>query len=352
MTNIQVLDCTLRDGGYCNQWNFGEKNIKKISNGLVEAGIDIVELGFLTNKVRYDKNISKYTTFKEVIKMIPQERKERMFVCMINYGEYDLKDIPNYTEGSLDGFRVAFHKKDMIAALEFCKCLKEKGYKVFIQAMVTLSYNDQELFVLIKRVNEFVPYSFYIVDSFGVMKKKDLIRLFYIVENNLGKNIFIGYHSHNNMQLAYSNAQTLIDIRTKRSIIIDSSVFGMGRGAGNLNTELVVEYINDNVEQRYFLKPLFTIIDEILNDFYQKNSWGYSLPNYLSAKHNIHPNYASYLDAKKTLTVENMDDIFYMMDNEKKSEYDSNYIEKLYIKYLAADETNSVHLAEFKNYNK
>lgn len=348
MGNISVLDCTLRDGGYCNEWLFGKENTVKIINGLVESGIDIVECGFLTNRVVYDENITKFTTMEEVAPFLPENREGKMFVCLTNYGEYNLDDIPEYDGSSLDGLRIAFHKKDVVPALELCERIKEKGYKVFIQAMVSLNYSDEEFLDLIHRVNAFEPYAFYIVDSFGVMKRKDLTRLFYMVEHNLKDGIKIGYHSHNNMQLAYSNAQALVDIRTKRDIIIDSSVFGMGRGAGNLNTELFVEYLNDNLGTQYILKPLLTIIDEILNPFYQQNYWGYSLPNYLSAKHNAHPNYAGYLDAKKTLTVENMDEIFAMMDVEKRSNYDKNYIEELYVKYMATGHVQESHLAELK----
>lgn len=348
MGEISVLDCTLRDGGYCNEWLFGQENTVKIINGLVEAGIDIVECGFLTNRVVYDENITKFTTMEEVSHVLPQNRDGKLFVCLTNYGEYNLEDIPEYDGSSLDGLRIAFHKKDVVPALELCKGIKAKGYKVFIQAMVSLNYSDEEFLELIHRVNEFEPYAFYIVDSFGVMKRKDLIRLFYMVEHNLKDGIKIGYHSHNNMQLAYSNAQALVDIRTKRDMILDSSVFGMGRGAGNLNTELFVEYLNDNIGAQYVLKPLLTIIDEILNPFYQQNYWGYSLPNYLSAKHNAHPNYAGYLDAKKTLTVENMDEIFAMMDIEKRSNYDKNYIEELYVKYMDTGYVQESHLAELK----
>ena len=201
---------------------------------------------------------------------------------------------------------------------------------------------------MVKLFNELDPYAFYIVDSFGMMKYKELIRLFYLVEHNLKKNIIIGFHSHNNMQLAYSNAQNLVNIPTDRELIIDASVYGMGRGAGNLNTELFVEYLNENVNGQYTLKPLLTIIDQILSLFYQQNYWGYSLPNYLSAKHNIHPNYASYLDAKKTLTVENMDEIFSMMDKSKQFNYDKLYIEELYIKYMETGRVQEKHLTELK----
>ena len=159
----------------------------------------------------------------------------------------------------------------MTEAAELSRQIKAKGYKVFVQAMVSLSYSDEEFLAMIRMMNEIEPYAFYIVDSFGMMKKKNLIRLFYMVENNIKDGIWIGFHSHNNMQLAYSNAQSLVDAQTNRNLIIDSSIYGMGRGAGNLNTELFVEYLNENADGKYNLKPLLNVIDEILNDFYQKN---------------------------------------------------------------------------------
>jgi 4-hydroxy 2-oxovalerate aldolase len=167
-----------------------------------------------------------------------------------------------------------------------------------------------------------------------------------MIEHNLKESIWIGFHSHNNMQLAYSNAQTLVGVRTNRNLIVDSSVYGMGRGAGNLNTELFIEYLNENYDKNYQLKPLLTIIDEILNGFYQRNYWGYSLPNYISAAHNAHPDYAGYLDDKKTLTVEDMNEIFDMMDEEKKFSYDKAYIEELYLRYMATGKVQEEHKEE------
>ena len=343
---LKVLDCTLRDGGYCNEWRFGNRNTKTIAASLVEANVDIVELGFLTNRVSYDPEVTKYTDLAQMAAMIPSDRAGKLFVCMVNYGEFELERLPEYDGSSVDGIRVAFHKKDRYEALRFCEGIKNKGYKVFIQAMVSLNYTDEEFLELIRLSSAFMPYAFYIVDSFGVMKRRDLLRLFYTVEHNLAQGIAIGYHAHNNMQLAYSNAQALVDIRTNRDRIIDSSVFGMGRGAGNLNTELFVAYLNDNLDTDYRIKPLLGIIDRILNRFYQMAPWGYSLPNYLSAKHNAHPNYASWLDGKKTLTVEDMDSIFQMMEPDKLANYDKAYIEELYLRYQATGQVQELHLQE------
>ncbi|MCD7804491.1 MAG: aldolase catalytic domain-containing protein [Oscillospiraceae bacterium] len=348
MKHIQALDCTLRDGGYCNDCHFGFENEKKIVAGLMEANIDIIECGFFMNTVTYDKDHTRFTSLDQVAKIIPEKRDGKIFVMLADHGKFVPEDLPVYDGSSIDGLRVAFHKKDMLGGLEDCRIVKEKGYKVFVQAMVSVSYTDEEFLELIRCVNEVEPYAFYIVDSFGMMKKKDLTRLFYMVEHNLKDTIKIGFHSHNNMQLAYSNAQALVHINTDRDLIIDSSVYGMGRGAGNLNTELFLEYLNENADGKYELKPLLTIIDEILSGFYQRNPWGYSLPNYLSAKHNVHPNYAGYLDSKKTLTAQSMDEIFSLMDDDKRVSYDKDYIEDLYIKYMATGKVNETHLTDLK----
>ena len=185
MNSVHILDCTLRDGGYCNQWKFGWDNAKKIVKELVKADIDIIECGFLSEKISYDKDVTKFTTVEELRSIIPENRSNKLFVAMINYGDYDAENLPQCDGTSIDGIRVAFHKKDMDEALKLCSAIKNKGYKVFIQAMVTLSYTDNEFLTLIKEVNLMEPYAFYIVDSFGMMKNRDLIRLFYMVEHNL-----------------------------------------------------------------------------------------------------------------------------------------------------------------------
>lgn len=334
MNKIEVLDCTLRDGGYCNQWRFEHDNIHKIIMGLVEAGIEIIECGFLTKCGKSDSDTTRFHAMEDMLPFIQGKGRDTLFVAMINYGEYAAEDLPERGKASVDGIRIAFHKKDMSGAIALCKEVQKKGYLVFVQPMVSISYSDEEFLYLITSVNEFHPYAFYIVDSFGMMKEKELLRLFYLVEHNLKGSTRIGFHSHNNMQLAFSNAQRLVAMHTDRDLIVDASVYGMGRGAGNLNTELFVEFLNGSVGSAYKLKPLLFIIDEIINEFYQKNYWGYSLPNYLSAKHNAHPNYAKFLDDQKTLTVEDMESIFEMMNEMKVLEFDRDYVEDLYIRYM------------------
>jgi len=345
---ISILDCTLRDGGYCNEWNFGNTNIHKCIGDLTLSNIDIVECGFVSEKVSFDPDRTVFDSIDRITQFIPVNHKNTEYVAMINFGECKIDAIPNHKPGMIDGIRIAFHKKDAKQAIEFCKSICEKGYKVFIQAMVSMNYRDDEFVRLISDVNKLSPYAFYIVDSFGTMKKNDIMRYFGMVLDNLDDSIIIGFHSHNNLQLAYSNAITILENRVGRNVIVDSSVYGMGRGAGNLNTELFVDYLNNEYDADYIIGPILTMMDDVINYFYQKSPWGYSLSNYLSAVHNVHPNYAGYLSDKHTLTVESMNRIFDLMDEGKKAVYSKEYAESLYLKLMCIDEIREGHRVELK----
>lgn len=338
---IKILDCTLRDGGYNNNWEFGENNILKIYKGLVESKIDIIECGFYTQKGEPTSDQSIFTSLDGISEYLNTSANDCLSVCMINYGDYEIDDIPIRKETYIDGIRVAFHKSDRFEALEYCDKLIKKGYKVFIQPMVSMSYTDIEFLDLIDKSNAIKPFAFYIVDSFGVMKENDLLRFFYLIDNNLSKGISIGFHSHNNFQLSFSHAQTLVNMGSQREIIIDSSIMGMGRGAGNLNSELFVQFLNERRNTQYKIEPLLTIVDDILTPIYHNNYWGYSLPQYLSAKYNCHPNYASYLDDKNTLVIRDINNILQHIEEDRKVNYSKDYIEKLYLKYQSQISTQS-----------
>ena len=144
MGQIKVLDCTLRDGGYCNDCRFGFENQKKITQGLLDAGIDIVECGFLIEDVTYEKDVTRFNSLDQISHIIPQDRDGKIFVALMDYGKYNEELLPDYDGTSIDGLRIAFHKNNYIKALDVCKRIKDKGYKVFVQPMVSVSYTDEE----------------------------------------------------------------------------------------------------------------------------------------------------------------------------------------------------------------
>jgi 4-hydroxy 2-oxovalerate aldolase len=183
---------------------------------------------------------------------------------------------------------------------------------------------------LLEDVNELKPFAFYLVDTLGSLYKNDLLRMFYLINHNLNEDIAIGFHSHNNLQLSFANAMTLLEIHTSRHIIIDSSLFGMGRGAGNLNTELITHFINSNIDNRYNIIPLLELIDDIILKIYYKSPWGFSVPYYLASIRGVHPSYAAYLINKDSVPLPQIEKILNKLPVENRHLYNKANIDSLY----------------------
>lgn len=342
-----VLDCTLRDGGYVNNFSFGIKTIKNIIRGLVSSHIDIIEVGFLKDE-EFNEDRSIFNSVENISHILPINRANSIFVAMIAFGEIPIEKISNYFPNSIDGIRLTFHKPDLVEALQFAMNLKEKGYKIFIQPVGINSYSDFELIELIISVNKIAPYAFYIVDTLGILNKKSITYLFGLVDNNLSKDIKIGYHSHNNLQLAFSNAQEMIEWSTNRSIILDSSILGMGRGAGNLCTELIIYYINSNILNSYNPSCILELIDNEILRIFSETPWGYNTPYFLSSMHKCHPNYATFLLSKQTIPATSINNILSNISDEKRDLYDKDYIEFLYKKHLSSEIDDSYSITKLR----
>lgn len=343
--NINILDCTLRDGGYINDFSFGRKSISEIIGKLSRSGIEIVECGFLKSGAN-DPDRSLFGSVGAIEKHIPENKEKCMYVAMIAFGDISIDEIEPYDGSSVSGIRLTFHEHDIDSAFDFASQLSDKGYKVFIQPVGTASYTDKALLDLIEKVNRMEPFAFYLVDTLGTMYKNNLLRMFYLVDNNLNKGIRVGFHSHNNLQLSFSNAQELIELNSKRDIIIDSSVFGMGRGAGNLCTELLTQYINENICEKYDIIPILEIMDEYILPIYSVKTWGYSAPYYLAAVNGCHPNYASYLMNKQSLCIRDISAIIKRIPQDKKHLYNKELINTLYLEYQERSIDDSTALAE------
>jgi 4-hydroxy 2-oxovalerate aldolase len=332
MNEILILDCTLRDGGYINNWNFGKKAIRDIIFNLERSGLDIIECGFLQDKP-YNSDIALFNNVDQIAQLITPKKQGVLYVAMIALGDIEPEKIKPYDGTSIDGIRLTFHKEDWKPAKIAAEILIDKGYKVFVQPVGTTTYSDTEFLSLIEEVNKLHPYAFYLVDTLGKLYRNDLLRLFFMVENNLLPDICVGLHSHNNLQLSFSNAQELLRINVKRPIILDTSVFGMGRGAGNLPTELLAKFMNENIAPKYQVTPLLTIVDRYLNAIYARTPWGYSAPYFLASTSDCHPNYATYLMNKETLGVEDISKILNDIPEEHRGLYHEDLVERLYLEF-------------------
>lgn len=286
MRSVKLLDCTLRDGGYIIDWMFGKKNIQSVLCELSEAGIDYIECGFLKD---CDENTDK--TFFPSPDLLPANLN---CTLMVNFGEYPIERFSECSNKNVK-IRVAFKKPKQKEALEYIKALVNMGWCVFANPMSTNTYSEAELASLIEEINKIKPYGISIVDTLGNMYQDDVREIFEFIDSRLAEGIALGFHSHNSLQLSFSNAKALLKMDINREIIIDCCVYGMGRGAGNLCTELILPYLNDNYGTDYKILPVLKIMDECINPIYVKTPWGYSTPYCIAAVHGCHPNYATYL---------------------------------------------------------
>ena len=343
MKSIKVLDVTLRDGGCVIDFNFGQDYMDQILAGLEKSDVDIIELGYLDSAKGSVQGRTQFCNEQ----VIPQHFLKRKkpggtYVAMMDYGKFDPATLAPYDGSGIDGIRIAFHKKDRLNMVPVAKTVLEKGYKLFIQPMTIMRYSDREILELLDVVNsELVNASaFYIVDSFGEMRMDDLNRIAHLVDHNLNPEMTMGFHSHNNLQLSYSNAVTLLQFFTDRELILDSAILGMGKGAGNLNTELFLEHLNLYYGKNYKIAPLLEVIDQVLNTIRSEFYWGYSIEYYLSSVNHCTPSYASHFYKKHMLPVERVAELLSLIAEEKKVSFDKEYAEQLYLSYNARSQQN------------
>ena len=252
MGEIKLLDCTLRDGGYLNDWNFGHNNLISIFERLVDANVDMIEIGFLDDRRQFDINRSIMPDTDCVEKIYGKlEPKQAMVVGMIDYGTCRIENIKPCSESYLDAIRVIFKKHLREKALDFCAQIKKKGYKVFAQLVSVTSYEDEEMMDLIRIANEVKPYAVSMVDTYGLMHQDNLQHYFDLLNENLLPEIGLGYHAHNNFQMGYANCITMMSQKTERMMLVDGTIYGMGKSAGNAPIELIAMYLNHRYGKKY-----------------------------------------------------------------------------------------------------
>lgn len=332
--DIKLLDCTLRDGGYVNNWNFGYSTTICIVERLAEANVDVIEVGFLDERQPFDKNRTiqpDTASFDKILTGV--DTGNSMLVAMIDYGTCGLDRIAPCSESVLDGIRLIFKKPKMREAVSFGRELIKLGYAVFFQMVSITSYTDRDMLDFIDLVNEVPPYAVSIVDTYGLMHKEEMLDYFFMLDRNLKPGIQIGYHSHNNFQLAYANTCEMLKKKAKHGILVDGTAYGMGKSAGNAPLELLAMYMNENCGKSYDLNQILEIIDTNIMRIYRQQYWGYNLLYFLAASNDCHPSYIDYLLNKKTLSVKGVNEVVKKIPNKLKLNYDKDCIEDLYVEY-------------------
>lgn len=320
MGRIKLLDCTLRDGGYINNWNYGHDAIKDMTQQLTDSKTDIVELGFLKDEP-YDMNRTVFNSMEQVKEILPSREHTPQYAVMIEVvNPIDLNCIEP-ADGTIDIVRVIVWKRLLREGFEYCKGIVEKGYKLCVQPARVDQYSENEFIEMIETFNVLNPMAIYIVDSWGTMYSETIMKYFKLADKHLLDGIAMGYHGHNNMMQAFDIAKSFIDIDTERDRIIDASIYGIGRGAGNLNSEIIAKYMNASLGTNYEISFFLSIYYRYIKEIFLKMPWGYSIPYFLTAVYNCNPSYATYYAFELEIEETEMEGILKTISAEDKIIY-------------------------------
>lgn len=331
--NIKLLDCTLREAPL-KDLMWGELPIYKVINGLERAKVDIIEVGFLKNS-QYKTGSTSFQRVEEIRPYLNHKKENMLYTALVDYGRYDLKYLSEYDKTSIDAIRVCFKHNEINEVLSYAKAIKEKGYQVCIQHVDTMGFSDETIVRFIHEVNKLKPFAYSVVDTFGAMYGSDAAHYTELAAGELDAEIWLGFHAHNNLILADANVQQFIEkFAHNRKIIVDASLYGCGRSAGNAHTELVAQYMNRKQKAGYDINEILDLIDTVITAAKEKTSWGYSIPYFIAGIHNAHTFNVKQLLKRHNLKSKDLQGIIEKLDEVQKKSYDYALLEKLYIEYF------------------
>ncbi len=280
---VKILDVTIRDGGLMNNWDFSKSMVKDIFHGLAEAGVDYVELGY-----RADKRLFSPSEFgpwrfcnEEDLRDVAYECDTKISV-MCDVGKTNLDDFIPRSESIISMVRVACYIPEVDEGLKNAQYMKDLGYEVSLNLMAVSTVDEHLIDEALKKISNSNIDLVYIVDSFGYYYSEHIR---YLTEKYIhalpGK--AIGIHTHNNRQLAFANS---IEALLAGAQFVDSSLYGMGRAAGNCTTELLLSFLEN---PKYDLRPVLDLIERYFVPLKEELKWGYELPYLVTGVLNQHP---------------------------------------------------------------
>jgi len=323
----KLLDCTLRDGGYVNDWDFGKKAIHSIKENLEKSGVEMIEIGFLKD-IPYNPNRTLFPGIEWAEDAIFPKKEGVTYCLMVDAPTpFPIEKISNRQGNGIDAIRIIVWKELIKECIEYSKKLIEKGYKVFIQPARVNQYSATEFSNLITSFNNIGIFAFYVVDSWGTQDSINVLSYTQLAKLCLDKDILLGYHGHNHKQQAFSCAEEILKFNS--DIILDCSIFGMGRDAGNLNTELIMMYLNKRYNKQYNIKPILNSYSNDIKGYYDEFGWGYSMEHFITAIFNCNTKYITYIANNAALSKDKIYDIFEQMTEKQRINYSETLIKEL-----------------------
>jgi 4-hydroxy 2-oxovalerate aldolase len=297
---IKVLDCTIRDGGLNNKWQFSDEIVRKVFLALSAAGVDYMEMGYKSSEKyfsREEHGAWKFCTEEDIKRIVGDVDTKMKLSAMADIGRIDSEDIPPKKDSILDMIRVACYAKEIDKAIALAHECLDKGYEATINLMAVSKVLERDLDEALDDLSKSHVPVIYLVDSFGALYSEQihfLLKKYF--EALPGKEL--GIHTHNNQQLAFANTIEAIIAGANR---LDASLYGMGRGAGNCTLELLLSFLKN---PKFDIRPLIEIIQEIFIPMKAEIEWGYHIPYLITGVLNEHPR-----SAMKIMSSNNLPDL-------------------------------------------
>ena len=302
MVKTKILDCTIRDGGHLNKWNFDIDCVVSTYHAAQKSGTDYFEIGYRYPLEKAGLGPFGYCLDEFLLQHFHPSPRCRLGV-MIDAGKCEANQFAICEEDKtpVQVVRVAAYPYELKKAVQLVEELHGKGYEVFINLMASSELTEKEYAFLRSWKSKHILTSVNFADSFGSFLPSDISCLMGRL-NDAGFEQ-IGFHAHNSLQLGFANTIRAID---EGAVVVDASIYGMGRGSGNLPIEILIGYFEKMRNEKYNTVPYLDVIDRYYLKIFEEVRWGYNIKSLMGGLSNIHPYYVENLFAKKVYTVEEM----------------------------------------------
>lgn len=311
---IVVLDCTIRDGGLMNKWDFSHDVVRQVYQANVNAGVDIMEIGYKASTKAFDPKEYgpwRFCNEEDMKRATDGIETDMKLAMMVDIGRCSESDILPCNESVLDIIRIACYAKEIDSAIALTNHCLDKGYETFINIMAISNTVEAVLDECLHQVEEETKVrGVYVVDSFGSL---DLEEVEYLVKKymRICASKQVGFHGHNNQQLGFAN--TMMAIITGANYL-DASCYGIGRAAGNCPLELLLSFLKN---PKFDVRPILDVIDAVFEPLMQDLRWGYRIPYAITGVLNEHPRSAmAFMDDRDGKGFRQLYDSFLRDDDE------------------------------------
>ena len=288
---LKVLDCTIRDGGLINGHRFDDSFVRAVYRACTEASIDYMEIGYKNSKEAFPKE--KYGPWRhcdeeDLFRIVGDHKANgtgMKLAAMADAGKSDWeRDVIPADQSPLDMIRVAFYAHQVSEAVDMIQHAHAMGYETTANLMAVSNISEAEIDTVLEAIAPTSVSTMVIVDSFGHLYREQIDMLYTRYSAALaGTGKDVGIHAHNNLQLAFANTIEAIILGCNR---VDSTIFGLGRGAGNCHTELLLGFLRN---PKFDLRPILQVIQDYVLDLRRRIEWGPLVPYNITGQLNAHP---------------------------------------------------------------